>query len=168
MQTTFFARSFVPGAHSAHFVVCFQAPPTRLCPPCGSPVPNECARDSTRSPTSSMASGAIFRPSLGPRQADPARRKTKPADVELEVLDLSQERRRVHVPRPVASCIATRRARTPSCAAVAKFLQRFDNAPVPYPRNYPWLAFTTRGGRTGAPACSRSSRCARTTRSIDR
>ena len=56
-------------AHNALFVVCFQAPPTRLRPPCGSRDPNECARNSTLSPASSVASGAIFRPSLGPRHA---------------------------------------------------------------------------------------------------
>ena len=63
-------RSLVrPCAHNALFVVCFQAPPTRLRPPCGLRDPNECARDSTRSPTSSMASGAILRSSLGPQHA---------------------------------------------------------------------------------------------------
>ena len=97
----------------------------------------------------------------------PARKRMKPAHVELELLDLSKDRgaSTLHG-RWRRTCNAT--SGPSSCVAATGFLQRFDDAPVLYTRNNPRLTFTTRGGRTGSPACSRSSRCARTTRSIDR
>jgi len=58
-----------PFAHSALFVVCFQAPATRWCAPCGRHDRNECPHDSTRLPTTGVPAGAILRPFLGPRRA---------------------------------------------------------------------------------------------------
>ena len=143
--------------------------------------PRDYARPAARAAQTSARATRPFRllqawrvaPSSDPRSAHnthvPARKRMRPAHVRrARVARPLEGPRREHAPRPVASYIATRRAGTSSCVAAAGFLQRFDGAPVLYPRNNPRLTFTTRGGRTGSPACSRSSRCACNTRTIDR
>ena len=75
------------------------------------------------------------------------------------MLDLSKDRGAGTCPWPVASCTATRRAGTPSCAAVAKGLQLFDNTFRVSPAAACASFFYTRRGKA-SPVCPRSSRCA--------
>ena len=76
-------RSLVrPFAHSALLRRAFQAPTTGLCPPCGFPDRNECARDPARSPTSGMPSGAVHGPVLGRRRARVCVKEKKPRGFE--------------------------------------------------------------------------------------
>ena len=167
MQTTFFARSFIPSLTLLFCDMHFRRRPRDYARPAASRRrPSARATRPDRPPRAWRVASSSGTPSaLG--EHDPARRRTRPADVDLEVLDLSKDRG-ASTSHGWWRHALQRDEREHDCVWLRPIAAAFDNAPVPYPRNYPWLAFTTRGGRTGAPACSRSSRCARTTRSIDR
>ena len=92
MQTTFFARSFIPSLTLLFCDMHFRRRPRDYARPAASRRrPSARATRPDRPPRAWRVASSSGTPSaLG--EHDPARRRTRPADVDLEVLDLSKDR----------------------------------------------------------------------------